>query len=276
MGTGSVRSGGAPAAFGVAIAELPRALVSSPTGLSFIYRALGEVRRAADAGEVILVLTDDAGRRQCFRSGREPIRSAWASGVCHGGSVGLHYDRGGAPADVEAVVVDLAVVALRLDQSRHDARHDALTDLLNRRAFDEVVTTACAQSMRHGWQFAVLLIDLNRFKQVNDRFGHERGDLVLRAVGRELRSQLRAGDAAGRLGGDEFGALIAGGDAGAVDAVQSRLDRAIERVLEGTGANVSASLGAAICPTDATEQADLMRIADERLYDAKRSTGLAR
>ena len=265
-----------PRPFDFSVMDLPRALKASSSGLAFVYRALREVREAAGVTEIVLVLDDDELGRQCFRDSRDPIRSPWAEQICRAGRAGVHGDTGDVPAEVAEMVMHLATLALRLDHARHDARHDSLTGLLNRRAFDELLATACAQSERHGWQFALVLVDLNQFKQVNDQLGHEQGDRVIRAVGRELRARLRAGDAAARLGGDEFALLIADADADVTERVRARLETALGDVLQGTGLIVGASLGGALCPGDAADPAELFNLADGRLYSAKRAAGNSR
>ncbi len=89
---------------------------------------------------------------------------------------------------------------------QHAAFHDSLTELPNRRYLVERSESALANAERHKESVALLLIDLDHFKQINDRFGHAAGDLMLQVVAKRLREHVRAGDAVARLGGDEFAA----------------------------------------------------------------------
>ncbi|MBW3668795.1 MAG: GGDEF domain-containing protein, partial [Actinobacteria bacterium] len=132
----------------------------------------------------------------------------------------------------------------------------------------ELLVQSASRSVRYGWPFALVLIDIDRFKAVNDRLGHEGGDRILRAVGAELRQSLRAGDVAARLGGDEFALILAKGDASLVDALVRRLQAAVHDTLEGEEMGFSA--GVALAPVEATDVTELYRLADRRLYEAKR------
>ncbi|MGX9080026.1 diguanylate cyclase, partial [Klebsiella pneumoniae] len=96
---------------------------------------------------------------------------------------------------------------------QHAAFHDSLTELPNRRYLVERCESALAHAERHKESVALLLIDLDHFKPINDRFGHAAGDLMLQVIAKRLRKHVRAGDAVARLGGDEFAALICGSDA---------------------------------------------------------------
>ncbi|PZQ44501.1 MAG: hypothetical protein DI559_01115, partial [Ectopseudomonas oleovorans] len=120
-------------------------------------------------------------------------------------------------AAVTARTAELAATNEQLrDRERelqHAAFHDSLTELPNRRYLVERSESALAHAERHKESVALLLIDLDHFKPINDRFGHAAGDLMLQVVAKRLREQVRAGDAVARLGGDEFAALICGSDA---------------------------------------------------------------
>jgi diguanylate cyclase (GGDEF)-like protein len=149
---------------------------------------------------------------------------------------------------------------------RHDSRHDALTGLLNRRAFEERLAEELSRSTRHGLQFALCLLDLDRFKQVNDTRGHAAGDAVLKAIGRQLVG-VRAEDAAYRLGGDEFALVLVGASAEDARAATGRLTGAIAG--DPACQRIGTSWGSAIFePGD--DVASLTDRADAALYDAKR------
>jgi diguanylate cyclase (GGDEF)-like protein len=152
------------------------------------------------------------------------------------------------------------------------AATDSLTGLPNRRAVQDALKRMIAQSGRTLSPMAVLLLDLDHFKQINDTYGHDRGDAVLAAVGDVLAGALRTSDFVGRNGGEEFIALLpdTGAD-GALEAAE-KLRAAIARLtLPGIDRAITASVGAAIYPQTAAEPESLLRLADRALYAAKAS-----
>jgi diguanylate cyclase (GGDEF)-like protein len=165
--------------------------------------------------------------------------------------------------------------------------HDELTGLLNRRGFFGRAAAALDEAARAGVPCVLLYGDVDRFKQLNDTYGHAVGDEGLRVVAAALRATSRPGDVAARLGGDEFVALLVGAGASAGDAARARLRRALATtpVLARDGMPpvfVSAAFGAAVQPADgADEPGDtaaraaarlerLLREADQALYAEKR------
>ncbi len=158
------------------------------------------------------------------------------------------------------------------DELRHQAFHDGLTGLANRVLFQDRVEHAVARSEgRSGARIAVLFIDLDDFKSLNDRYGHARGDEVLMQVGRRLLDCLRPGDTAARLGGDEFAVLLEDvPDEPAATDVAARLLGSLSEPLDSTetGRGLTASIGIALSGTDDTA-ADLLRNADVAMYAAK-------
>ena len=152
------------------------------------------------------------------------------------------------------------------------AYHDGLTGLENRRRFLERVDEAIARSKRHRRKFALMYIDLDRFKDVNDTLGHVAGDAVLGEAGARLRSIVRSEDPAARFGGDEFAVLLTGMTSpGEVDALATRICTALcdPFVTDGREVQISASVGIAVYPDDGTSANDLLRCADAALYRAK-------
>ena len=242
-------------------------LATAASGISFIYRALDRVAHDGGFDDVVLVLDDTSAGRQVFRNRRRPPWEAPAIDPREA-EAGLYGD--GRPLEpvLAGTVSRLCTVAFRMDLLRHDASHDALTGLLNRRSFDELLVQSASRSVRYGWPFALVLIDIDRFKALNDRLGHEGGDQVLRAVGAELRQSLRAGDVAARLGGDEFALILAKGDGNLVTALVRRLEAAVRTAV--AGAEMGFSAGLALAPQEATDVTELYRLADRRLYEAKR------
>jgi diguanylate cyclase (GGDEF)-like protein len=179
-----------------------------------------------------------------------------------------------------ALIVDSA--RLRQAQQRHlaeltrQAYHDALTGLPNRTHLRERADQEVADARATGDRLALLLLDLDGFKRVNDTVGHHAGDALLQAVGRRLEAGLRERDLVARLGGDEFAILLARDpDAAAARAAAERLHaRLCEPYdIEGHEVRVGASIGVALFPDDAEGMPALMRGADAAMYRAKRAGG---
>ena len=250
------------------LATFTEDLAESDTGIEFVYRSLERVRDRSRADDVLVILDETPLGRQAFRAARDPIETSWARDLIRTGDAGLHSTPNTIDPAVAASVANLCSLALRLDVARHDSLHDPLTGLLNRRAFDELLAASCARSERYGWTFALVMIDLDHFKSVNDRLGHVAGDAALRAVGAELRSRLRAGDAAARIGGDEFALLLPSVEGSIVPELVRRLEHAVEDAVPQ--ASISFTVGAAQAPADAVDSRLLYRIADQRLYEGKR------
>jgi diguanylate cyclase (GGDEF)-like protein len=155
----------------------------------------------------------------------------------------------------------------------HQARHDQLTGLLHHQAFVRELEAELERAARYGHGVALVFLDLDRFKELNDTLGHPEGDRALRRLGALLRDSLRGSDLAGRLGGDEFAAYLVEADEEAGSRLLERLfDRVDELVLDGElPAACSFSAGLAHFPADGADADTLLRAADERLYEAKRA-----
>jgi diguanylate cyclase (GGDEF)-like protein/PAS domain S-box-containing protein len=156
------------------------------------------------------------------------------------------------------------------EQLLHDALHDSLTGLPNRGLFLDRLERAIAYAQRRpAFQFAVIFLDLDRFKLVNDRVGHVAADAVLVALARRLEACLRAGDSVARIGGDEFALLVQ--DVEDPTIVAQRILQELRRPFEGSGQelHLSASMGIAISSTGFTRPEDALRNADAAMYRAK-------
>jgi diguanylate cyclase len=150
--------------------------------------------------------------------------------------------------------------------------YDRLTGALNRDAFYRQFDIAVAQ-LPMDEKLALIFIDLDRFKRVNDRFGHTVGDSVLAKSAERIRRRLRENDLLARFGGDEFVVMFHGKHAvGAIDAMVERLGERLRMgmTIEGHNVSVGASIGVAVFPDDGESLDDLIRIADERMYDKKK------
>lgn len=154
----------------------------------------------------------------------------------------------------------------------HLANHDVLTDLPNRQLFSDRLDQALARSRTSGRPTAVLYLDLDRFKAVNDRYGHAIGDLLLLGVAAKLSESVRAQDTVARLGGDEFAiVLVELNDARDAEHIAAKLLRRCAEAhhLDGHEVNVSYSIGIAVFPDDAHNGEALLRAADDAVYAAK-------
>ena len=158
-------------------------------------------------------------------------------------------------------------------QLRHDARHDPLTGLLNRKAFGEASERSCVRATRSGDTVGMLYIDLDGFKQVNDTFGHDKGDRVLIEAGERLHDCLGEGETLARLGGDEFAVLIDSVDGERPVELAEAILESLGRPIRGlpNDVRVGASIGIALRSSDGIEISTLMQDADAAMYMAKRN-----
>ncbi|MDE2393888.1 MAG: GGDEF domain-containing protein [Burkholderiales bacterium] len=158
-------------------------------------------------------------------------------------------------------------------RARHQAQHDELTSLPNRGYFRDRLEDALNPADRRAPALAVLFLDLDGFKPINDRHGHETGDELLRVVARRLSGSIRAGDMVCRLGGDEFACMLAERmDREELGHVASKLFDAVSAPLTvgPLQFNVRPSIGIAVCPGDGDTAAGLLKRADAAMYRAKR------
>ena len=157
------------------------------------------------------------------------------------------------------------------EQLRHQAFHDSLTELPNRALFSDRLEHAIVRAGRHGNELAVLFVDLDEFKSVNDSLGHQAGDELLAAMGRRFTDAVRDADTVARIGGDEFAVLAEDTGLDGVVALAERMLEALREpvTLESGETVVSASIGIAVTRGSDTPAAELMRNADIAMYRAK-------
>jgi len=158
---------------------------------------------------------------------------------------------------------------------RSQAYRDHLTGLANRALLEDRGKLAIERTKRSQNPFAILMVDLDRFKEINDTHGHAAGDLVLTTVGRRLACSVRTLDTVARLGGDEFVILIDSvGDRDELTRIgQKLIDALSERVVLESGADVSvgASIGFSVYPSDGHTMSELLEVADQSMYQCKTS-----
>src|SRR6202790_1807260 len=150
---------------------------------------------------------------------------------------------------------------------------DPLTGLYNRRLFSETFEKELNRGRRYGTPLGLVVLDLHRFKEVNDKHGHPRGDEVLRAAAATLKKALRTSDSAFRIGGDEFALLLPQTDAEQALALSRRIETVFAETLQSLplSVNVNMDHGVATFPQDGEQADQLIRVADERLYRLKHS-----
>jgi diguanylate cyclase (GGDEF)-like protein len=167
---------------------------------------------------------------------------------------------------------ELTVSRGRERHARHEALHDHITGLPNAALFHDRLQSALLQARRHAWKFAVMFIDLDRFKLVNDRYGHDVGDGVLRVVADRLGAFVREGDTVSRRSGDEFLYLMLEvQDLAGARAMGERIVALIGEpcVIDGVSLSVGASVGIAMFPADGTSAKALLKHADLSMYASK-------
>ena len=242
--------------------DLVAELAGNESGLTVIYRALDDLVERCELDDAAVVIEEPGLGRQVFRAGRRPISSSEEELLA--APTGLYTSPEITVKDFDpAALISLCVLALRLEVLRYDAWHDPLTGLYDRRSFDRLLEMAVSRSIRYGWPFTLVIIDLDHLKDINDKGGHAAGDVALRTLSERFRRVLRFGDNAARIGGDEFALILP-------DTEPDEVPTLIERVWSSAPYTVpSFSFGAAQCPREAKDYDELSRLADERLYAAK-------
>lgn len=168
----------------------------------------------------------------------------------------------------------LAALQASQEQLQRQAQYDELTGLPNRRMFYEQLAQALALAKREGWQAAILYLDLDGFKPVNDRYGHAVGDELMAQAAKRMQGRVRKSDTLARMGGDEFTLVVAHletrEDAGRLASeLQGLLSKPF--MVERHTIDISASIGVAVFPKDSTQPEELVERADQAMYWAKRS-----
>ena len=172
----------------------------------------------------------------------------------------------------EGLIIDVSEQKKEHERMQQMAFHDPLTGLANRNLFENYFKHCLASSRYFPQKMAVIFIDLDGFKAVNDTFGHDAGDLLLMEVARRFKTQLRGSDLLARMGGDEFVALLTRVNRESLAPVADRIIEAFneEFIIKGQRINIGASVGISIYPDDGSDLETLINNADRAMYMAKR------
>jgi diguanylate cyclase (GGDEF)-like protein/PAS domain S-box-containing protein len=218
-----------------------------------------------------------------FTSTREPLACEYRMIARDGTVVWVRDDavfrtrREGRADVMDGILTNITELKVLEERLRHLASHDHMTGLFNRHRFEEELERAVAFTGRYGTPGALLVLDLDGLKKVNDELGHHAGDALLKLVASGLRDRLRSVDSLGRLGGDEFAVCLPGVDrAGAQSVAQSLVERIrVTRVeLDGRSVGTTASLGIALLRQgDDLDSERLLMQADSAMYEAKHAGG---
>jgi diguanylate cyclase (GGDEF)-like protein len=243
---------------------LAEELANNDSGLAIIYRALEALVEAHGLEDAAIVIEEPNLGRQVFRAGRKLLDEDDEALLA--APPGVYTEPPLSDEEIDRSMINsVCVLALRMDVLRYDAWHDPLTGLDDRRSFDRLLEVAVANSNRYSWAFALVIIDMDLLKRINDSQGHAAGDVALRDLAERMQHTLRYGDSAARIGGDEFAMILPNTDADAVAPL-------LERIRARPGLRAEApefSYGVALCPEEATTVQSLFELADNRLREHK-------
>jgi diguanylate cyclase (GGDEF)-like protein/PAS domain S-box-containing protein len=215
------------------------------------------------------------GELQAYEAEKQYIRKDGQTVWVHI-SVTMIRDVSGRPVRAAGIVQDISARKKAEERVQHLADHDELTGLPNRRLLCDLIQFNLAQARRNKTKLALLFLDMDRFKQINDTLGHEAGDEVLKVAGARLRSTIRESDIIARIGGDEFTILLP--DLAHVDAISEVARKIIDVfqmpfLIDGQETFVTPSIGISMYPEDGEKIDHLLKNADMAMYQAKQRGG---
>ena len=258
----------------VTLSPSAQGIIDAPGGLLRFDRAAFRAMSHPDDVDAMLVALDEhLGGATSHYTGQYRTRLGngnWRWILARGRVV--ERGPGGQPLRIVGTVADIDARKLQEDEIRHQAHHDMLTGLPNRLLFGDRLRQALLAAQREGHKLAVIFFDLDKFKPVNDTWGHAVGDVLLQQVATRVSGALRASDTLARIGGDEFVVLLprigAAPDARRVaEEILAALNRPF--VLEAATLHISGSLGVAVYPDSGLDADALLHHADQAMYDAK-------
>ena len=255
-GPGTERAGLGPSAYGRSLGALPQISGVNAERWSTLQR---QIERHEPFRDFIWQACDDAKDVRWFSMSGNPT-----------------FDTDGNFAGYHGIGSEVTEQMRGSEQFRHLAYHDTLTGLPNRRLLDDRLHLAIAQASRRSQRLAVMGVDLDNFKIINDSAGHATGDLVLMAVARRLQAAIRASDTVARLGGDEFVAILPDiEDLAAACTVADKITEALAQPIDAGERQylLGGSVGVAIYPDDGGSARALLARADAAMYEAKRQGG---
>jgi diguanylate cyclase (GGDEF)-like protein len=222
-------------------------------------------------------LASEAGLAACWS---EPVFSSQGRLL---GTFAIYTREPSEPSDQDLYLIEeaahLASITIEhhqvLEELEHRAHTDSLTGLANRGRFMELAEVELARAMRYGSPYAVLLLDIDHFKAINDKFGHKSGDAVLQKLAEIMRKTLREVDIIGRIGGEEFAIVLPEAGTATAPKVAERLRQAVAEADMSTGdqvpLRVTVSIGVALPADKSSRFENILREADAALYEAKNS-----
>jgi len=232
-----------------------------------IHRKVTKINGLTDEQERELIACLDSGRQNVFQLRHLAANNQWRDVEVRATNLDMNGRK-----MIISIIIDITDRKKAEEQISYLAYHDALTGLLNRKAFYERLHIELERSLRTGNKGAILFLDLDGFKLINDKYGHEAGDFLLKEVAGRLKNIMRETDTVARMGGDEFTLLLTdiNGRSNA-DAVADKIRESVSKpiIIEDNPVHIRASIGISIFPDDGSDDKQLLSKADHEMYIMK-------